>query len=75
MWTRYLNTVDQSPQDVETRFESKLEWALLEFLIPRVGILSDESRLKLETPETEFFWKYGFSFFLFAMLSLYDGHF
>jgi len=75
MWTRYLNTVDQSPQDVETRFESKLEWALLEFLIPRVGILSDESRFKLETPETEFFWKYGFSFFLFAMLSLYDGHF
>lgn len=69
-------TVDQSSHDVETCFESKLEWVSLEFLIPRVGIQSDERRLKLETPETDFFcWKYGFSFFLFAMLSFYDGHF
>jgi len=68
--------VDQSSHDVETHFESKLEWVSLEFLIPRVGIPSDERRLKLETPETEFFWKYGFSFVLFAMLFfLYDSHF
>lgn len=40
---------------VGTRFESKLEWASLEFLIPCVGVLGDERRLKLETPETEFF--------------------
>jgi len=44
-------TVDQSSHDVETRFESKLEWASLEFLIPRVGIPSDERRLKLETKQ------------------------
>ena len=47
-------TVDQSSHDVGTRFESKLEWASLEFPIPRVDILSDERRLKLETPETDF---------------------
>lgn len=70
-----MDAVDVSSLGVGTRFESKLEWASLEFLIPCVGVLSDESRLKLETPETEFFWKYGFSFFLFAMLSLYDGRF
>lgn len=58
-------TVDQSLHDVVTRFESKLEWASLEFPIPRVGILRDERRLKLETPETDFFLNMDFrSFFL-----------
>jgi hypothetical protein len=61
-------TVDQCSYGVETCFESKLEWASLEFLIPRVGVLRDERRLKPETPETEFFSKYGFAFFLFATL-------
>jgi hypothetical protein len=61
-------TVDQSSHGVETCFVSKLEWTSLEFLISRVGVLSDERRLNLETPETELFWKYGFYFFLYAML-------
>lgn len=53
----------------ETRIERDLDWASLEFLVPRIGILSETRRLvDLGTSETNFSGNIGFFF-----VSFYDN--
>ena len=56
----------------ETRIERDLDWASLEFLVPRIGILSETRRLvDLGTSETNFSGNMGFLLFLFTIIFLY----